>query len=180
MTMKPRSDSLVARPLGLSIAIASAIMFFGLMPLLRFYMAWRLNQGISGDDEIIGTTFPLNGFSYFSAVMGAIVVIAAVLAWRGKPVQVRLFFLGTVVVMSLALIGENVYNLANPPTYWSSADQMLSNFLLCQLPFQILSCLYIIWYCNRAPARAFYRQEPLLSWQQLEAKESASPKGKSS
>jgi hypothetical protein len=144
-------------------------------------MAWRLNHGIEGDSgEIIGAALPLDGFSYFSVVMGLVVFITAIFAWRGKPAQARLFFLSAVVIISCGLIGENLYRILNPPTYWSSTDQMMENFLRCQLPFQIMVCLYIIWYCNRAPARAFYRQEPLLSWEQLETQPQPPQKGKQS
>jgi hypothetical protein len=157
--MRPRPK--VARPPGLALAIIAAVIFFSISPAIRFYLAWRLNRGIAGDGEIIGAAIPLNTFSYISAGMALVVLLTAIVAWIGKPPQARLLFLGAVVAMSGLVLGENLYRILEPTPYWSSSDELLADFLRCQFPFQIAISLYIIWYCNRAPARAFYQQKPL-------------------
>jgi hypothetical protein len=39
----------------------------------------------------------------------------------------------------------------------------MRTLLRCQFPAMILAPPYVIWYINRAPARAFYRRVPLAS-----------------
>lgn len=155
----------VRRPLGLQLAIVSAIILFSGWTLVKFYIAYRLNRGVQDEQGIIfGTTLPYDWLTQLSALLGVIVLISALFAWWGKPPQIRFVFQGAVLLTAILLIAETIYRLQpsdEPSLSIVSGEDAMKDALRCQIPLQILTALYIIWYCNRAPARAFYRQEPL-------------------
>jgi len=162
--MIQRSPMRVYRPLGLSLAIMAAIVLFAIWPIVKFYFGWRLNEGCFEETGACwGTSFAFDNFSIFIGLLGLLVLISAVLAWRGRPKQMQYIFQAIVLLTSLSLIFEalaRTQGWIGGSVYPSSADS-LNRILTNQIPFQLLVTLYILWYCNRAPARAFYRQIPL-------------------
>lgn len=167
------SQKRVYRPFGLTLAIIMGIVLFAAFPLLKLYFAWRLDDCSNDAGFDCGITgFSLDSWNWAGGILGAIVLISAIFAWIGKPPQIRFIFQGAVLITGLEIILEAIARSSGGSAS-SSAAEMMRNILRCQVPFQILLALYIIWYCNRAPARAFYRQEPLRSWQdQAKDKES--------
>lgn len=163
-----RSESnRVFRPLGLSLAIAAGSILFGLWPLVKFYVAWRWNRGFEEDGAILGALIPFDWITILTGFLGVCVLISAVWAWLGKPPQARFVFQGLILITTLVLIGETYFRVTSPDETYNAIyplEQSLSSALQCQVPLQILLTLYIMWYCNRAPARAFYLQKPLQPW----------------
>lgn len=163
------SQKRVYRPFGLTLAILMAIILFAAFPLLKLYFAWRLDDCGGGGAFDCGITgFGLDTWNWVVGGLGAVVLVTAILAWIGKPPQIRFIFQGAVLVTGIAIILEVIARSSETNALDDSATELMRNILRCQVPFQILLALYIIWYCNRAPARAFYRQEPLRSWQEQE------------
>ncbi len=148
----------VFRPLGLTLAIIAAVILFGIWPLVKFYVTWRLNAGQFGGDNLMlaGSTTPFDGFTYLSAILGIVVIVSAGFAWRGRLPWIRFVFQGATLLTVTVLIAEAIAR-----TQTTNADDVLRDVLRCQLPVQAFIALYIVWYNNRAPARAFYRQTPL-------------------
>jgi hypothetical protein len=151
----------------LTLAILTGVALFALFPLLKWYMAWRLNEGVVEDGALIGATLPYDFFTWATALLGLAVLLTALFAWVGRPKAVRWLYQGFVLLTCLLLLAESYVRLTEEPRtaeealVISSGQQTIATFLRCQIPFQILVVLYIIWYCNRAPARAFYSQVPL-------------------
>ena len=157
----------VRRPFGLTLAIIMAIMLFGIWPLMKLYFAWDLSSGVNDSGFAWGNdTFAFDTANKVVGLLGAAVIVSAIFAWYGKPPQVRFVFQALVLITGIALIIETAMRAAPGDVFADSASAALADVLRCQVPIQILTALYIIWYCNRAPARAFYRQEPLRSWQE--------------
>ncbi len=166
--MRPPSPIRVFRPLGLTLAIITGAILFGFFPLLKAYIAWRWNRGFEEDGAILGATIPYDNFTLLTGTLGCLVLLSACFAWWGKPPQIRFVYQGAVLITSFSLIAETITRMQtayNPATAIYPLEDTIQQALQCQVPFQILLTLYIIWYCNRAPARAFYQQKPLTKWQ---------------
>ena len=87
-------------------------------------------------------------------------LVVSVLAWRGKPRRIRLIFVISVILITLMVIGLTALSLGTPKTLAQGLDSSadLDNTLLrTRAVVSILVALYVIWYVNRGPARAFYR-----------------------
>jgi len=157
----------VFRPLGLTIAIFSAAILFSAWPLVKLYMAWRLQADNNAADEenflfTASSTIPLDTLTVVTGLLGLGVLVSAFFAWWGKPPRIQYVFQALVILTTVTLIGESIYravgaqNLLQEPI-----AQAIDSLSRCQIPLQVLTALYVVWYCNRAPARAFYRQQPL-------------------
>lgn len=163
----------VFRPLGLTIAILTGIIAFSAYPLLKAYFAWRLNNCTTVDGFTCGsTTFPFDALTQGIAGLGILVFITAIFAWRGKPPEIRFVFQGSVLLTAVMLVLESIIRIqGDKPTIWEggidSTVQLFESVLKGQIPILILVALYIIWYCNRAPARAFYRQEAMKTLREI-------------
>jgi len=169
----------VFRPLGLALAVAAGFILFGIFPILKSYISWRLNRGIESNGVVVGASIPFDGFTYLGTGLGIVVFVLAFFAWRGKPPQVRFVFQGAVLLSVLLVILETLFRLNTnsgaDALFTNSGGDTINAIFRTQVPLQILTAIYIIWYCNRAPARAFYRQETLLSWQELNQRREHSP-----
>ncbi|MFP4323254.1 MAG: hypothetical protein ACLFTK_12440 [Anaerolineales bacterium] len=148
----------VYRPLGLTIAILGAVLLFGAWPLVKLYIVWRLNARVfEGDDLMLaGSTTPMDGYTYITGILGVVVILTSLFAWLGRPPVIRFVFQGAVLLAAVALVAEAITRASS-----QASSDVLREVLRCQAPIQVLMAVYIVWYCNRAPARAFYRQEPL-------------------
>jgi hypothetical protein len=82
-------------------------------------------------------------------------LIIAVLAWLGKPSYMRHVLRIAVVIISAL----SIYTIIQPENGWSggSLDSVLENLTAGFILWYILVPLYVVWYLNRGPARAFYR-----------------------
>jgi hypothetical protein len=151
----------VRRPLGLSLAILLTAVLYGLMPLFEIYFLKRLDA-TANEAYILGGV-DISTWTWVQGGIGVFVLIVCGLAWWGRPSQIRFLLVGVLLLMTvinLYRIGE-AWTSRVDPIYGGLAQSAMRNLLRCQFPAMLLAPPYVIWYINRAPARAFYRRVPL-------------------
>lgn len=161
---KSTSSDRVRRPLGLTLAILSIGVLFGLAPLLEVYFLHRIDA--TTDDEL----FLLGGVDmslwfWLEAGWGVVILILCVFAWWGRPARIRFILVAAILIptaVNLFRVIEAV-NSPNNPVFGGQVQSTMRSYLICQLPLLFVVPLYSVWYLNRAPARAFYRRVPLSS-----------------
>ena len=140
----------VYRPPGLTLAIIAAVVLFSGWSLVKFYIAWRLNAGIEKDGILFGSTLPFDLLTQINGFLGALVVLTAIFAWRGKPPQARFVFQGVVLLSVVGLIVETILRSTSTTgsdglVVINSGENIVKSFSQCQIPLQIMVTLYIIW-----------------------------------
>lgn len=157
------------RPFGVSLAIVAAFFMFSLLPLLQagllLVVQSRFNSVTLPEDypqpvtggEILGLS---STGLLLQFVAGAAFLLIAGLAWRGRPPAMRFVFVGTVVLLTVvkfAVLVAGRLAAADVQIGVSSLDSIVSSVQAGQLVIEVLVTLYVLWYLNRGPARAFYR-----------------------
>jgi hypothetical protein len=145
------------RPLGLTIAILATMGLYGIWPmlpaLLLIWVTVRGHQNVGGD--IIDTV------GWVNTALGFITVVACVMAWVGRPRWSRWLMIVLVLLATVFRLVQTVQALITPNCaigqVCGSLQSLAGPYTLCQGLMLILVPLYIVWYMNRAPARAFYR-----------------------
>lgn len=157
------------RPFGVSLAIIAAFFMFSLLPLLQagllLAVQSRFNnislpedypQPITGG-EILGLS---SGGLLLQIMAAAAFLLVSGLAWRGRPPAIRFVFVGAVLLLTiiklLVLVAGRLAT-ADAQIGVSSLDSLASSIQAGQLVIEALVTLYVLWYMNRGPARAFYR-----------------------
>jgi hypothetical protein len=154
------------RPLGLSLAIIISVVLFSLLPIAQAIFVLSLRQqfqsieflpggGAIGGDLIVSDTNII-----VPVINGLIFLVIAALAWRGKPSAIRFVFMAGVVYLTLVTILLTVASFMEPPSLEQGLDsgaQFMDSLLVGRVVMSVLVALYVIWYVNRGPARAFYR-----------------------
>lgn len=164
-----RQTGRVRRPPGLSLAILLTAVLYGLMPLLEVYFLRRLDA-TANEAYILGGV-DISTWTWLQGVIGGFVLIVCLLAWWGHPPQIRFLMVGVLLLMTainLYRMGE-AWTSRVDPIYGGLAQSAMRNLLRCQSPAMVLAPPYVIWYINRAPARAFYRRVPLAALAHREA-----------
>lgn len=148
-----------ARPLptfGLRLGLMVTFMTMGVTPLLKVYIAYRLN---AGENEIAwGVPFDL--WIKLVGICAVATLIATVLAWRGRPAAIQ-WILPILLVMSLILICAEaaVRYYSDCPTCIIQVNQdFINRIFRFLIPLQVLTVIYMVWYINREPAKRFYRE----------------------
>lgn len=158
------------RTLGLSLAIIVSVLLFSVLPLLQtgaiLLLDWRLRQAqldIGGTDMIAGGG-DFRGVDdvllAFQAISGVIFLVLAVMAWRGRPRWSRGALIALVIILTVVSLLNAFAGLTAQPNASTGIDSgaEFARQLICgRLTLSILIPLYVIWYLNRAPARAFFR-----------------------
>jgi hypothetical protein len=158
------------RPFGVSIAIAAGTFLFALLPLLQVGMVLGLRQhylNISVGDEAglsaSGADFTA-GVSSEQLLLQSVLALAflavAVLTWRGRPSRMRYIFVGAVVLLTLIKFAAVIIQSQTKRDLQaglSSGDDLSRSLAVGQLVVEIVVTLYVVWYMNRGPARAFFR-----------------------
>lgn len=147
------------RPLGLVLAIFAAFLIYGLGPLIPLFLRLLINLrgGTMGLD--------LNGIVDWEAIaFAAAIFVLCFLAWLGRPRWSRW---GLIVVVWLATVVQFIATLqslspqaTNSGVVGGDFQSLTRPLQICELLYLVLIPLYLTWYMNRAPARAFYRAEP--------------------
>ena len=162
------------RPFGLSLAIFASVMLYSLLPLLQVAMVLIVQLRLrnmelripGGDGEIaplaVGGDFtgvPSGGL-ILQTVLAIAFLAIAVMAWRGRPSWIRV----ALIVSVLGLLGLTALSTASTlltsPTLETGIDSgepLRQSFQWGRLIVSALIALYVLWYMNRGPARAFYR-----------------------
>jgi hypothetical protein len=144
------------RPLGVTIAILATLGLYGLWPmiptLLEIWVSARGHQNVGG--EVVSV------ISWVNTALGFITIVACVMAWVGHPRWSRWLMIVLVLLATVLRLVQTVQALTTPTCAIGQACGSLQSlerpYTLCQGLMLILVPLYIVWYMNRAPARAFY------------------------
>jgi hypothetical protein len=158
------------RPFGVTLAIIASACFFSILPLLQVGLILSVRQHFVNMDfqdtglELIAMGGDFLGVPESSLILQSILSIAfltiAVLAWRGKPSSIRFIMIIAVIILTLIKFVSVLLPLINQPGFQAGASSMegLMNVLgTGQLFIEILVLIYVVWYMNRGPARAFFR-----------------------
>lgn len=156
------------RPLGVSLAIITSTSVFSLLPLTQIIIIAlirrRIYDNLTGPDgmqpiflgvEYIGLP---DWRSALQVIIALVFLLLAVFAWRGRPAAMRWILPASVAVI-LVINAVLAFAVAGPSTQAgaSSADAFFAAFDSGRVIIGALTFLYVFWYMNRAPARAFYR-----------------------
>jgi len=160
-TAPPSSALRVRRPPGLMLALLATAALYGLAPLLEAYFLHRLDATAEEAFLLGGVT--VTTWTWIQAVYGVLMLLVCGLAWWGRPPQIRFVLTGLLLVLTAVTFYRIIETWTAPqnPIFGGQLQTTLRGYLRCQLPAMVLVPLYVTWYLNRAPARAFYRRQPL-------------------
>lgn len=162
------------RTLGISLAILASVMLFTILPLLQVAILLALrarlgemslalpNGGESGAPFAVGSEYEgiADASLWIQVVFGVVFLGIAALAWRGRPARIRFALVGAVILLTAFTIVTSAAPLMTSPDPSAGLDSgaALRDVLLSgRLIMSVLVAFYVVWYLNRAPARAFYR-----------------------
>lgn len=157
------------RPFGVSLAIVLTVLLFTVIPLLQIGQLLLIRQHIYEslmEDGVqpIGVGGEIQGVSEITLIVrglfAAIVFVIAVFAWRGRPSVSRLLLVLVVfVITGLRFIEIVTQSLARTDfqTGFTSFDSLIRVLAAGQFFASLAVLVYVTWYMNRGPARAFYR-----------------------
>jgi hypothetical protein len=159
------------RPFGVTLAIVLSVVLYTVLPLLQVLLLLSIRSrfsgaavpGMSGDGALAaGANFVGldDAGLVLQVVFGLMLLVLALLAWRGQPRAGRWLFIGAVVGLAAWSGGAALLNILRPADVSAGLDSgrdVERGLLLVRTAFSVLVALYVVWYLNRAPARAFYR-----------------------
>lgn len=162
------------RTVGLSLAILASAMLFSILPLIQIAMLllvrYRFQQvdlAIPGETNAaaplaVGGDFMGgdNTSLLVQAVLGAVFLVIAFCAWRGRPRSIRFVMLAAVVMLTVVTVAFSIAPLLASPDLrqgLDSGEAIRQTLMSGRLLMSVLVALYVVWYVNRGPARAFYR-----------------------
>ncbi len=163
------------RPFGLTLAILVSIVLYTVLPLLvvggilvveehfrNIQETTLVLPGMVVQEPVVGGNFR-GGITDAQLILQSIIAVAflviALLSWRGKPPVMRHVFTGTVVLLSGSIIALTLFPPSSDTQGVSggSLTAALEAVSCVQVGAYIVLPLYVIWYLNRAPSRAFFR-----------------------
>lgn len=157
------------RTLGLSLAIVAAVLLFTVLPLLHagLLLAFRLRIArvtVPGSDVPFAVGGNFDGLTDsalgLQVALGVTFMIIAIFAWVGRPRAIRWVMMAAVLGLTLVSAGIALGSVLVPQTVNSGLDSAAAvgrGAALVRLGVSVLLALYVLWYMNRGPARAFYR-----------------------
>jgi hypothetical protein len=167
------SDIKPGRPLGLTLAILLSVMLYAVMPLVLLGYRLIVQDRLSRVDTPVvfegeeyralasGGSFQVTANEIVvQAVAIFIFLVIAYLAWRGGRSWIRTLFTSTVLLYGGLTAIFTLRDLLTPSTIdqgTTSLDSLIAQGLCTVLVTTVLVPMYVLWYVNRAPARAFYR-----------------------
>jgi hypothetical protein len=166
--MKPR------RPLGLSLAIAASVLLYSVLPVmqvamvvivqLRFSRLELSLDSVQGQVGSIASGGDLMGVPVVAlllqAGLGTAFLLIAAGAWIGRPRYIRGLMLGWILGLTALTMLVALASVTEQPTLsdgLDSGDSLRRSLDLARLIASSIVALYVLWYMNRGPARAFYR-----------------------
>lgn len=172
--MNHNSAKRPGRPLGLALAIIASILLFTILPLMQVAMILLVGQRIQSRPLTIpgegAAIEPLAVGGSFTGVNDMTLVIqvglglaffaTALLAWRGRPPAARYWFTAAVITLTaltILLTLQPLFAERAIDAGFDSGESISRSLLWSRLIFTILVPLYVLWYINRGPARAFFR-----------------------
>ncbi|MCB9451887.1 MAG: hypothetical protein H6672_10635 [Anaerolineaceae bacterium] len=156
------------RPLGVSLAIVMSVIWFSVLPLLQVGLVLLIHQRFQNIDFASSGVQPVaTGGDFlgvpiwmlaFQAAFGAAFLIVAVFAWRGRPRWMRQALPGAVGLLTGVILIFTLQQAFSQPDLQAGISSVDGTSLLKgDFLGSLLLMLFVIWYMNRGPARAFYR-----------------------
>lgn len=147
-----------ARPLGLSLMLVTCFVIYVVGPLLALLYPVLLARLLRPEGGDSGADLGALGASQvgFSLVFA----VVSVLAWRGRPPQIRWALAGLALLQAAVVIGYGLWLLRQPGPF-DSMDELQRRVQ----PYLMIGAsalgLFVAWYVNRAPAVAFFTGRPV-------------------
>jgi hypothetical protein len=162
------------RTIGIALAIIIGALLYTLTPTAIVAFTWTLQRRMADSGVTVGIdpARAMGGSSGFLSVsstelalwlIGAVIfLIVAVLTWRGRPSSMRFIYVVAVIIMPVYYLSLWFYRTSKDQQLLQEAGALTPQTTftgLCSTAaiFPALATLYIIWYMNRGPARAFFR-----------------------
>jgi hypothetical protein len=144
------------RPLGMIIAILATAVVYGIIPLVPLAMTALIT--LEGHN-MSGADLPYNNLDVTVAI---IILLICILAWLGRPRWIRWVLILSVWLATAYQI-KGLYQTLPPGSVMKGATggtiaEFSQSVVPCIVIMLVVIPLYITWYMNRAPVRAFYRQ----------------------
>lgn len=163
------------RPFGLTLAILVSVVLYTILPLLvvggiliveehfrNMQETTLVLPGMLVQEPVIGGNFR-GGITDEQLILQSAIAVGflliALMAWRGRPPVMRHLFTGAVVLLSGSIIVLTLFPPSSDTQGVSggSLTTALETVSCIQVGAYIVLPLYVIWYLNRAPSRAFFR-----------------------
>src|SRR5258706_11656597 len=152
---EPSLDQLApmpSRPPGFRIAILTTGLLYGIGPLVPLVLTLLVNAR----GGPVTAELP-NFIGWLNVLTGIVTLAVCGLAWRGRPRWSRWALIGIVWIASIV---QFIAFLRPPDGAGESSVTIYSgSVFVCQLMLYLLVPIYLTWYLNRAPARAFYQAQ---------------------
>lgn len=166
------SEKKPPRTLGIMLAIVASVLMYSIFPLV--FVSWTLFYrlrlaevgvmvGMSSDSvNALGVAV----LTWWEVAVWLVLALGyagvAVLSWRGVAPMMRHVMTGSVVLVLVGYTALGLYRLQqNQQALDAAGGLSAANFLAPILNggfgFSVLVTLYVVWYLNRAPSRAFFR-----------------------
>ncbi|MEQ8674219.1 MAG: hypothetical protein RLP44_17690 [Aggregatilineales bacterium] len=164
------------RPFGVTLAIIASVLVFSFIPIGQLAMFVTVREFLGdqsdaftipyGDEEVAvgdsgGSLEDVFDNTQIILQLGMSLgfLVIAFFAWRGKPAFMRYVFMGTVLLLTVINLGLIIVPLldSTPQSSGGSLDGLFASLQCGQLTLIILVPIYVVWYLNRGPARAFFR-----------------------
>lgn len=160
------------RPFGVTIAILLAVVFYSLIPLFFTGQLLLVESHFNSRPDV--WVFPQESVEEIArggnltgditrldmmvqVVLALVFMVIAFFAWRGKPHWMRYVFAVSVIGISAMTIVIFVFPAPTADMSGGSLDGLARLLRPGVFAWYVLLPLYVVWYLNRAPARAFYR-----------------------
>ncbi len=163
------------RPIGVSLAIIMSVIWFAVLPLLQVGLLLLIQQRFQNLDFTAGGIEPIAYGGDFlgvpvwilvvQVICGILILFVAVFAWRGRPRWMRQALPGAVILLTMTTLFLTLRQATTQPDLQagiSSMDAISTAILKGEFLGSLLVMLYVVWYMNRGPARAFYRGHYLI------------------
>jgi hypothetical protein len=165
------SEKKPGRPFGVTLAILLGVMIYTIFPLVNVgyvllienhfrqidqtVIPGQIGMAASGGDFRGGIT---DAQIVIQVVVALLFLVVAVMTWRGKPPAMRWVFMAAVLGWAIFSVAMTVITQSNTDTSGGSLDALGEVLDTLRLSVtSLLVPLYVVWYLNRGPARAFFR-----------------------
>ena len=162
------------RTVGLSLAILASAMLFAILPLTQVALVlgirYKVQQASLPLPGEVDPAIPMASGGDFTGVsdlnlaiqtvLAVIFLVIAVCAWIGRPRWIRLAMWVAVVILTLVTAALTIVPMLSSPDFSQGFDSgagIAQTLLSGRLLVSLLLALYVVWYMNRGPARAYYR-----------------------